>query len=105
MASESVDGTAGSTAHQVEGSRETADHDETRISSSSDDESTKSKHRAGKNGIFATICLLTNEALGAGILNFPRAYMTAGNLWLALFLQLVRTCSETTHFCSSKIAY
>ena len=43
---------------------------------------------------FASIFLVVNAALGAGLLNFPAAYHEAGGIVIAMTIQTVSNFSE-----------
>lgn len=45
----------------------------------------------GKVPAYRAVFLIANAALGAGLLNFPQAFMKAGGVRTALGIELVRT--------------
>ena len=56
--------------------------------------------RQGGTSTIATIFLIVNAALGAGLLNFPKAFDQAGGVLVAVLVQVV---SQTTYFFNSGI--
>ena len=46
-------------------------------------------HNPNGTNIAYTVFLITNAALGAGLLNFPKSYDDAGGILVAFFVQLV----------------
>ena len=54
----------------------------------------------GGTSTIATIFLIVNAALGAGLLNFPKAFDQAGGVLVAVLVQVV---SQTTYFFNSGI--
>ena len=56
--------------------------------------------RQGGTSTIATIFLIVNAALGAGLLNFPKAFDQAGGVLVAV---LVQVASQTIYFFNSGI--
>ena len=46
-------------------------------------------HNPNGTNIAYTVFLITNAALGAGLLNFPKSYDDAGGILVAFFVQLI----------------
>ena len=63
----------------------------TRLLPNSNDNSSPSKSNVKNNGIswYFAVFLIVNAALGAGVLNFAKAYDSAGGILISSLMQLV----------------
>ena len=56
----------------------------------------------GGTSTIATIFLIVNAALGAGLLNFPKAFDQAGGVLVAVLVQVIPPLRERVHFIDRK---
>ena len=63
----------------------------------------KSEIKPGKSSSFGAVFLVTNAAMGAGMLTFPYAFYLAGGWYYGMLTELVSTTSEIKLIWNNKV--